>query len=394
MTLVRKESPVPWVSAVVYGIVLLAGLYYVLAGLGGDVHPFRTAGFVVGVAALFALEPAERRFGAGRGTALAFLLVRLSLFVAVAALDDSGLSRALFVLVPFAAYLAFGRTVSIALGALCLVLLVVSYALWVPGWYTSANYVADVLMFVIGLVLAIAMAGIAVREQQARSRLEESLREVTSYAAQVADLSAAAERNRLARDIHDSLGHHLTAIAVQVEKASAFRDRDPRAADQALADARSSARRALDEVRRSVGALRDEREGHTLSASLAELVDEAGDDQLQVSLAVDGEERTVDNATVSALFRAAQEALTNARRHAQAERVSVSLTFAETETRLVVADDGRGFGTGATESGEGFGLLGLRERAALVGGLARVESRPGAGTRITVTVPCGKVPAR
>ena len=88
-------------------------------------------------------------------------------------------------------------------------------------------------MFGLGLVLAVAMAAVAVGEQEGRARLEHALRELSDsherladHAERVAELSAAAERNRLARDIHDSLGHHLTAIAVQLEKAEAFRDRD------------------------------------------------------------------------------------------------------------------------------------------------------------------------
>jgi signal transduction histidine kinase len=174
------------VSGAVYALVLLAGLYYVLAGLS-PVHPARLAGFLAGIAALFALAAVEGRVG--RRPA-AFLLARLGLFAAVVACDESGLSRVLFVLVPFTAYLTFGRTAGLVLGGVCLLVLVAGFAVRVPGWYRDANHVSDVLMFSTGLVLALAMADLARRERLA--------------AARVADLSAAAERNRLARDIHDS----------------------------------------------------------------------------------------------------------------------------------------------------------------------------------------------
>lgn len=347
------------VSGAVYGIVLLAGLYYVVAGLG-PADPLRLLGFVAGIAGLFVLEAVERRVA---GLAIWFLVGRLVLFVAVVALDESGLSRVLFVLVPFAAYLSFGRVVGLVLGGVCLVFLVGGFAVWVPEWYRDATYVSDVLMFTMGLVLALAMADVAERERRA--------------AGQIAELSAAAERNRLARDIHDSLGHHLTAVSIQLEKAVAFGERDADIAAQALADARRSVGRALEDVRASVS---------TLRAEPARLVDAltglAGESR--VSLRVDGDERDTDPATVTALYRAAQEAITNARRHGRAGHVTLSLAFGA-DVRLVVSDDGRGFDPAVASAG--FGLLGLRERAALLGGTVTVDSTPGAGTRVAVTVP-------
>jgi signal transduction histidine kinase len=346
---------VPWVAGAVYGIVLLAGLYYALGGLG-DANPVRLLGFVAGIGALFVVEALDRRH-----PRVALLCARLLLFFVVVAFDESGLSRVLFVLVPFGAYLAFGRTVGVALGGVCLALLVGGFAVWVPGWYRDANYVSDVLMFSMGLVLALAMADVADRERRAADR--------------IADLTAAAERDRMARDLHDSLGHHLTAISIQLEKAAAFADRDAAVAGQALTDARRSVGRALEDVRASVG---------TLRAEPARLVS-ALNDLTGVELRVEGEERDTGQATVTALYRAAQEAVTNARRHGQADHVTVTVTFGAADTRLVVTDDGRGFDPAVPR--RGFGLLGLRERAALLGGTVTVDSAPGTGTRVSVILP-------
>jgi signal transduction histidine kinase len=404
MPLPRKGCPgptaVPWVSAMVYGVVLAAGLYYSAMGLGSG-NATRTAGFVAVMMLLFAVEAAQQRWlglGGRQWPVVALLAARLGLFVVAAALDSSGESRALFVLVPFAAYFAFGRAVSLTLAALCLVLLIMTFMLRVPHWYTQATYLSDVLMFGVGLVLAIAMANIAVGEQASRARLEKTLRdleeshvELTAYSVQVAELSAEAERNRLARDIHDSLGHHLTAITVQLEKAAAFRDRDRAAADQALADARSSARQALDDVRMSVRALRGDQPPARLTAMLAELVRQAAAGQQRVTLTVTGDEGSISTAARAVLHRSAQEALTNARRHSGAREITVSVTFGDREAQLVVADDGHGFDLEQHENGaasrEGFGLLGMRERAVLAGGRAQISSRPCGGTTVTVTVP-------
>jgi signal transduction histidine kinase len=395
------------VPVLLYCVVLGSGLYYGAMGLGGAVSWVRVAGFAGVMAVLLAVEAAQWRWLAPlrpRWAVLALLAARVALFAGAAALDPSGDSRVLFVLVPFAAYFSLGRAVSLALGGLCLALVVAGFALRVPRWYAHPAQVSDVLMFGVGLVLAMSMAGIAVGEQSARVRLEaalgdlrESHEQLTDYAAQVAGLSAAAERNRLARDIHDSLGHHLTVITVQLEKAEAFRDRDHAAADQAVADARASARRALGEVRGSVAALRGDERPASLSAMLAGLVRAAGTGDPQVTLTVTGDEACVGAASRMVLLRVAQEALTNARRHSGARRAWVSVTLDDREARLTVTDDGRGFDPALRDDPAGrprhggFGLLGMRERAALAGGHARVDSRPGAGTTVTVTVPVSAV---
>ena len=390
-----------WVPLMVYVVVLATGLYYAAMDLGGFAPVERVAGFAAAMTALLVVEAADRRWlarpGPGR-MALGLLSVRIALFVAAAALDPSGDARLLFVLVPFAAYFASGAAVSLALGGACLAVVVAGFALRVPRWYAQPTDVSAVLMFAIGLMLAIAMAAIAVAEQAGRLRLEavlgdlrDSHDQLAAYAAQVAGLSAAAERGRLARDIHDSLGHHLTAVTVQLEKAEAFRHLDAASADRAVADARAAARQALREVRGSVAALRGDEPPALLSAMLAGLVP-AGPGEPQVTVTVTGDEAGLGAAARSVLFRSAQEALTNVRRHSGARRVRVSVTLDEREARLVVADDGRGFdpASRAVTGGlgrEGFGLLGMRERAALAGGHAEVDSEPGAGTTVTVTVP-------
>jgi signal transduction histidine kinase len=393
------NRPIAWVSTLLYVAVLVAGLYYDFVS-GDGPHLARMAGFAVVLAVLIGLDVVERRRYVARTPtrpAVVLLATRALLLVAVAAVDGAGLSRPLFVLIPFTAYFAFGRPAGLALATTGVGVLLGGFVLTVPGWHRDLEHVSDVLMFTIGLMLALSMAEVAAREQQARSRLEQTLQELeasharlTAYAERVAALSAATERNRLARDIHDSLGHHLTAVAVQVEKASAFRDRDAAVADQALRDARASARRALDDVRRSVHTLRDDA-AFPLSDALDELVAQVRDEGLMVTLHVSGDQLGYDGASVTALYRAAQEALTNARRHAAASRVDVTVAFTESAARLEVADDGRGLsvgGNGVLPVGHrGFGLLGMRERVHLVGGRVEVSGDAGTGTRVSVTIP-------
>ncbi|MGW0763622.1 histidine kinase [Streptomyces sp. NPDC002814] len=370
--------PVPWVSPLLYGAVLVGGLYYLAADLGDGpaLVSWRTAGFVAGLAALFALEAVGRRWSGAR---VPLLFARFGLTAAVVALDASELSQVLFVLLPFTAYFAFGRTAALALGALCVAGLLTGYLLTAPGWYRDMEYVSDLLMLGIGLVLAISMAAVAVGEQRARRELQE-------YAARVAELSAASERNRLARDIHDSLGHHLTAISVQLEIASEFRTLDPDAAGRAMTEARHSVKLALGDVRQSVRALRDEAARPSLSAALEGWARDGGTGPC-VTVEVSGDEDGYSAAELTALYRAAQEGLTNALRHAGASRVSVAVRLTEHGARLALADDGCGFTPDTATAG--FGLTGMKERVHLVAGSVDIDSRPGEGTRLTVVVPRG-----
>ena len=381
------SPPVPWVAPVLYAGVLVAGGYAGLAGLGET----RPALFLGGLAAAAALDWYERRrypAGASRWPAAGLLVARFVLFVIIAAGDGSGMSRVLFLLLPFTAYFALGRAISIAIGIGCVAFVAGLFQLTIPQWYRQTEQVSDLLMFAVGLVLTIAMAAVAGNERLARTQLLEANEVLRASAAQLAELSATAERNRLARDIHDGLGHHLTAIAVLLEKAATFRDRDPTAADLAVENARRSARHALEDVRRSVTTLSGLTPPFRLAHALDELAHEADDGRLSVTVDWQGDESRFEPAALMALYRAAQEGLTNVRRHANATHATVSVHCDPTGAHLIVADDGRGF---ASEQ-EGFGLRGMRERVRLVGGWVSVESRPGGGTRLAVAVPHRSAP--
>lgn len=391
--------PLPWLAPVVHAAVLSGGLYGAAVTDGPADLP-RAAAFCLALLLLTALDHAERRGFPGRTPprpAVVLLLARLTLYVVANVADTSGVARALLVLVPVTAFFAFGRRASIALSVTCTGLLLAGNTLRVPRWFLRADLVTDLLMSGLALVLAITMAGVALGEQDARLRLERTLAELgdshdrlSDYAARVAELSATEERNRLAREFHDGLGHHLTAIAIQLEKATAFQDLDAAAARQAITAARGSADRALGEVRQSVRTLRDGGEPFSLSVALADLVGQSDGAARRVTLGLSGEERGHPVAPLTALYRAAQEGLTNAHRHSGAAHVSLSAEFGEHETRLVISDDGLGFPPDGPL--DGFGLRAMRERLGLLGGEVVVDTAPGRGTVVTVTVPRRSTP--
>ncbi|HVS01004.1 MAG TPA: GAF domain-containing sensor histidine kinase [Thermoanaerobaculia bacterium] len=191
------------------------------------------------------------------------------------------------------------------------------------------------------------------------------------------------ERNRLAREIHDTLAQDLSAIAFQLEAAEALlaQQADPERVQKSISAALGLARKGLEEARRSVLNLRAAPlEGRTLPEALAALATEAGAAFESVPGAV-----ALPPAVEVGLYRIAQEALQNALRHAAADQIVIRLETAKDRVRLTVQDDGRGF-PGEEVSAGRFGLVGMRERARLLGGSFQVESSPGAGTRVTVEV--------
>jgi signal transduction histidine kinase len=373
--------PLRWIASVMYAAVLLAGIYFAAAGLSPDWSPGRLAGFVVALLVLLAVEQIEKieQIAQSGGHQRALLLVRVVLLAVVFACDPAGFARVLFVLVPFFAYFSLGPRWSVALAAGYLLAATVQ-ATFTRGWHTDPEIVSDLLMFFIGMVLAVATAAVADRQRRSRLRAERLVDELSAAQQQIAELSAATERNRVARDIHDSLGHHLTAISVQLAKAEAFRGRDPAVADRAVSDARRAAGRALSEVRQSVSALRAE--PFSLAGAIAALADGLDDAGFRVSVELSGSEAGHARDGLEALYRVAQEALTNARRHADADLVRVALRFGAAAT-LEVADNGRGF---TVHTASGNGLPGMRERLAALGGVVEIDSAPGRGTRVTASV--------
>jgi signal transduction histidine kinase len=234
-------------------------------------------------------------------------------------------------------------------------------------------------------LFAAVLTTLLVREQHARSDLSRAHEQLQEYAVQAERLAATQERNRVARDIHDGLGHALTVVQMQVKAARAVLEVDAARADAVLAKAQTQAEEALAEVRRSVSALREPR-AVPLPEALRGLVEEVSAAGVPTRLEVSGAARRLPAEAEESLYRAAQEGLTNVRKHAQATKAELSLDYSEPAVvRLEVRDDGTGLDPNDTAGG--YGLLGVRERAANAGGLMSVESAPGQGATLRVEVP-------
>jgi signal transduction histidine kinase len=242
-----------------------------------------------------------------------------------------------------------------------------------------------------GMIFVILFSQIVLNEQNMRSEVErlylelsEANRRLHEYAVQVEELATLQERNRLARDIHDGLGHYLTAINMQIKAAQAILDQDrPRAVD-ALGKAQNLAEEALADVRNSVAALRG---GPTLSQPLPDAIEslllECRAEGLVAELITAGDYRTLASQADLTLYRVAQEALTNVRKHALASRVDITLQYENDKVCLTVCDNG----IGSEKPEGGFGLFGLRERVQLLHGKVSIRTALRQGFCIEVELP-------
>lgn len=208
------------------------------------------------------------------------------------------------------------------------------------------------------------------------------------------------ERNRVAREIHDTLAQGFTGIIIHLQTAERLHAQAPAEALQSLREAHSLARLSLHEARRSVLNLRPGiLENLTLDQALAQHVQQfAAETGLEATFHVKGYPSSLEVSTEHNLYRIAQEALTNVKRHAQARRVAVGLTFARHSVALTITDDGRGLdparrqqlaanGHGdLLDQSHGWGLRGIQERVSQIGGQVTFETPDGGGVQIKVVV--------
>jgi PAS domain S-box-containing protein len=200
----------------------------------------------------------------------------------------------------------------------------------------------------------------------------------------------ASERNRMARDIHDTLAQGFTGIIAQLQAAKGAVDLNEAASH--IERAENLARLSLDEARRSVRALRPRSLeatslGAALEGSLRTMASYSG---LSADFQVQGNERSLSPEREEALLRIAQESLTNTIKHAKAVQFRSKLVFGPDQLRLELSDDGVGFDV--TAKREGFGLIGMKERVDQMGGEFFIRSRPGHGTETVIIIPCAQNP--
>ncbi len=310
-------------------------------------------------------------------------------------LAESRIDRAFqWFLFPYLCHI-FARPYRISMPTILVVL--AAFLLNMIGWrqltkWDAEDWFSKLFMGVAWLFLAFFIARTVVTSAQ-RGRLilelQAAKRELESARDREIELAALRERERLARDLHDTLGHALVTLTVQLEAVQRLQATDPSRAAALLVELQKLTRSSMEDLRRSLANLRTSGLGdRPLTESLRTLCAEAGKHlgatvDCQVADGADALPPTV----AEVLWRVAQEGLTNIERHAHAHRVEVKLALQPKEVVLCVSDDGVGLPRGSEDKPGHYGLRGLRERVEGLGGAFTLTAHAGKGTVVEARVP-------
>ena len=369
--LLRASSFLVWV------IVGLPVVLFQLAASrrGGPVLPFASwmaAYLLFGVCLFLATSPRRRR--AGRGSPLLLAAGQTAAVLALVALPPCfGLEGALLVVVALELAPDLPRREAAAwILAQSAALLTVVWLHW--GWQWGVVLAGAYLPF---QLIAFATARLLAEETAGRERLAAANAELEATRELLAQSARITERSRIARDLHDLLGHHLTALSLNLEVASHLADGD---ALKRVETAQAVTKLLLGDVREAVGTMREAR-GLDLPAALRKLGDGVTRPRVHVEVAPDF--AVQDAVAGETVLRCAQEIVTNAVRHAAAENVWLAVAMSGEGIALRARDDGRG----AESVPQGHGLSGMRERLEQRGGRLSVQTAPGRGFSIEAVLP-------
>lgn len=222
--------------------------------------------------------------------------------------------------------------------------------------------------------------------QRLQSELQRSLEHERALNQRIEELATLEERNRIARDIHDSLGHALVALNIQMETALTLWKDNPDKAYEFLVEAKKLGSEALQATRQSVADMRfDPLKGRQLDEAIAALTEEFQRTTGVRPACTIHLSQPLSTKLSTVLYRIVQEGLTNICKHAQATVVTIQLQATETNLSLTLQDNGKGFQL--DENRSGFGLQGMQERVAMLGGQLEIVSKPGSGCQVKALLP-------
>ena len=322
-----------------------------------------------------------------------FLLVKVAVIYYLVEYYGYGLNSFLYLIIPFEAYFIISEDFGVFTSLFMIIFIFFNHKF-------GRSLLEDISLawtFISLNLLFLFLAMLLMRDyhnDQLKSNLLEKLQVshqlLEEYARNVAEFTVVEERSRIAREIHDSLGHYLTAVSLQIERASIYLDRDLDEVKEALKAAKLASSEALRDVRSSVSMLREGENRFDIKIEIEKLIEGILPDY-QVDYTCTGTPETYNHSVLLVLFRSLQEGLTNIQKHAEAEKITITVLFSPTTCTMIIEDDGKGFEQSSNSLKTTYGLSGMRERVELVQGELTIDSVENVGTTITIIVPSDPV---
>lgn len=376
--------PLTFFYLIIFSIVLFQKIY---SGYGLDSMPSYKWWIMGGVIATFLLieliewliYPKKPNFLIG------FLLtgIRIILYYYINLIDPTGITSSLVGYIIFTMCFYFHPI--LVLPVLLLVLLV--FYGNIPLFWTRPDveigFVYELFSFVVFYLF-----GIIIRlDDHTRLRNMQMVRQLESYAFNSISLGRQEERDRISRDLHDSLGHQLVAVNIQLQKSVAYREIDAGESLEAINKAQNATNEAIKELRQTIKDLREFEELTSFEEELEKIIQQKRENGLEISNESIGNAEAFPEFTLLTLKQVIQESLTNVEKHAQAEQASVVVNFRRSRVRASVTDDGIGFNVKKAKKEGHFGIQGMQERLDMIGGKLTIRSKPENGTEIIIEIP-------
>jgi len=245
-----------------------------------------------------------------------------------------------------------------------------------------------IIQSMVFLAVGFTISFLMTRLRKQQESLEAANVRLTHYSSTLEQLATTRERSRLARELHDTLAHTLSGLAVQLETVKAYWDVDHEMARNSLEKSIATAHSGLEETRRALKALRASPLDDMGLAGAVEAMaaTSAARGNLTLDLSISDNIPALSPDVEQAVYRIAQEAITNVVNYAGARNLKLRLEFYEGKLRLIVGDDGQGFEIDKVQKTSQFGLTGMKERAQLIGADLDIRSSPGMGTTVMLTI--------
>ena len=308
---------------------------------------------------------------------LTLLAVRIFCITAIFRVNVTDTSPAISALLIYTIYFYFGLFPVLLVFAGISGLYVFNPALF------QAGFISEIAIMIYMFLFAIVIK----HDDRTRLRNLDLYQELETYAGNTASIAKQDERNRISRELHDTLGHYLVGMNIQLQKAAAYREIDLEESYLAVEKAREASSDAMRELRQTLSNLREMEETYDFKQEIEKMLSAVKENNLEVNFVYNGNPDGYSELVLTTLQRAVQEGLTNVQKHSQATQVDLRIDFTRREASLLLEDNGVGFSNRDREKDGHYGLNGLEERIDLVGGKIRIQSRKDKGTKIKINIP-------